>query len=245
MTWVSNATARSRGRAPSRGVTLIETLVAIALVAVLAGMSFLGMGMLRSARLRQSTTLIAGAVRAAYNHANATSRPTRLVFDFAERTIGIEESSGRMLLQHGERTGGAAGADELEREAVAAAEEILEGPRAPRASFQPVKTLGFRPERGVARELPESVYFRQIEVAHEDEPVTEERVYLYFWPGGQTERAAVQVMLGNDASVDDKYVMTVQVLSPLTGKITIDRGPLEMPRPRTDEEESERDDFGF
>ncbi len=236
---------KGHSRAGSRAVTLIETLVAIALVAVLAGMAFLGMGLLRSARLRQSTTLIAGAVRAAYNHANATSRPTRLVFDFASRTIAIEESAGRMLLQHGERTGGAAGADEIEQEAVAAAEEILEGPRAPRASFQHVKTLGFQTEKGTARELPQSVYFRQIEVAHEEEPVTEERVYLYFWPGGQTERAAIQVMLGNDNNAEDNKVMTVQVLSPLTGKIAIDRGPIEMPRPRTDEEESERDDTGF
>jgi general secretion pathway protein H len=238
---------RERGRnlRSQRGVTLIEVLVALSIAAMLAGVAFIGMGGLSSARLRESSTLIVGAVRAAYSHANATSRPTRIVFDFEAETIALEDSVGRMFVQNGDRTGGAAAATDLEQEAVAESEAILEGPRAPRPTFQPVKKiLGFEHDdsKGVAmKQLATGIHFRQIEVAHEDEEATTDRVYLYFWPGGQTERASIQIQKGEETDAEDHEIITVLV-SPLTGKTAVVGGPVEMPRPRTDEEASERQD---
>jgi general secretion pathway protein H len=237
-----------RGR--QRGVTLIELLVAIALVALLAGGMVLGVGAIGNARLRESSTIVAAAVRAAYNHANATSRPTRVVFDFGERTVTIEEAEGKMFLESGDRTGGAAAATDAEREAVAASEEILEGTRAPRPDFKPVtKLLGFSSdldESGVQkpvaqRSLSREIYFRSIEVAHDDEPATDERVYLYFWPGGQTESAAIQLQRGVETDVSESDIITVLV-SPLTGKVQIVGGERSIERPTDDEEASERED---
>ncbi|HHH11157.1 MAG TPA: prepilin-type N-terminal cleavage/methylation domain-containing protein [Sorangium sp.] len=229
-----------------RGVTLIEVLVALALVTLLTGGMMMGMGALTSARLREGSTLIMAAVNAAYNHANATSRATRVVIDFGTRTVAIEDSPGRMLLQSGSRTGGAASATELERAASEEAEAIVEGPRAPRAEFRAVTNLlGFSSDKSKAavKTLPDGVYFRQVEVEHEDTPATEERVYVYFWPGGQTERAAIQLQKGNaDAAADDIMTLTI---APLTGKVRMFNGALEMARPRSDEEASEREDFGF
>lgn len=231
-------------RHAARGMTLIEAMLVVAMIALLAGGMFVGLGGLSSARFRESSTSITSAIRIAYNHANATSRPTRLVFDFESRTISIEESQGRMLLKQGELSGGAAAATDVERAVVAESEEILEGPRAPRASFSPVgKILGFEydEEKGAGKKtLREGIYFRQIEVGHEDEPATEGRVYLYFWPGGQTELASIQIQKGT-GDVDDSDIISVTV-SPLTGKTAIDGGPIDMPRPRGDEEMSERAD---
>ena len=235
---------RSRAQ---RGVTLIEVLVTMALVALMSGGAFLGIGALRNARLRESSTLLAGAIRVAYNHANATSRTTRLVLDFAARTISVEDSPGRMMLQTGDRTGGAAAATDLEREVVEASEEILEGPRKPRAQFSPIKSLlGFEYQSGggeAKKPLAEGIYFRRVEVEHEEEPVLEDRVYLYFFPGGLAERAAVQIQQG-EGEVDEDDVITVLV-SPLTGKTSILGGSIDMPRPMSDEDASERMDTGF
>jgi general secretion pathway protein H len=228
-----------------RGVTLIEVMVAVALAVLLSGGMFFGIGMLSGARLRQSSTMIVGAVRIAYNHANSTSRPTRLVFDLQERTLSIEDSDGTMLVQSGDRTGGAAAADELEAEAVADGEAIVEGPRAPRPEFRPVqKLLGFDPEKsGGKKELDNSIYFRQVEVEHQDMAAEAEgRVYLYFWPGGQTERAAIQLQAGN-LDTDDPSVITILV-SPLTGRVEVLDGAVDMPRPRDDGDASERVDTG-
>lgn len=227
-----------------RGVTLIEVMIVVGLVTLLSAGMFMGLGGLASARLRESSTSVVSAIRIAYNHANATSRPTRLVFDFESRTITIEESPGRMLLKRGERTGGAAAATDLERAVIEESDGILEGPRTARPSFQPVgKILGFEYDEAAKaghKTLRDGIVFRQIEVAHEEGPVTEDRVYLYFWPGGQTERAAIQIQKsGGESEKDDVITITV---APLTGTTAILGGALDMPRPMSDGEASERAD---
>jgi general secretion pathway protein H len=151
-----------------------------------------------------------------------------------------------MLVQSGDRTGGAAAATDLEQMVVAESAEILEGPRAERAAFSAVSgILGFEYDEAsqiAQKSLRDDIFFRQIEVAHEDEPVTEDRVYLYFWPGGQTERAAIQIQKTKGTDVSEKDIITIRV-SPLTGKTEILGGPIAMLRPRTDEDASERSDF--
>jgi general secretion pathway protein H len=224
-----------------RGVTLIEVMIAVALVALLSVGMFMGLGGLSTARLRQSSTSITNVIRLAYTHANATSRPTRLVFDFEGRTVSLEDSPGRMLVQSGDRTGGAEAATDIERTVVAESEKILDGPRAPRANFASVgQILGFEydePGANGVKRLGEGIYFRQIEVGHEDVAVTEDRVYLYFWPGGQTERASIQIQKGK-GDVDDTDVLSILV-APLTGKTEIVSGRRDMMRVRDDEEATE------
>ena len=213
--------------------------MAIGLAVMLTGMAFMGYGTLRNARLRESATIVSGAIRIAYTHANRTSKPTRVVLDFDNNTVSIEESDGRMLVQRGDRTGGAEGSTEAEREAVEAASEILEGPRAPRANFKPVSLPEFEGEKPGVRKLPSGIVLRQLEVGYDEDPITSERGYLYFWPGGQTQRAAVLVAEGTEPKPDDIFTISV---APLTGKVSIELGEHEMPRPRTEEEESERDE---
>ena len=228
-------------RRASRGVTLVEVLIVVALVGVVMGGTALSLNIADGARLKQSAVLIAGAIRVAYSHANATSKVVRLVLDFDERRVTLEEGSGVMQLAKNELSGGAAGATEAERKAIEESEAILKGPRQPRPTFKAVSPLGFTNESAQrpGRELPKNIRFRQIETGHQDEPQKTGRVYLYFWPGGQTERAAVQLsILGSDNDVD---ILTL-IVSPLTGKAELRKGKVSMPRPRDDNEESERRD---
>lgn len=230
-------------RRRTRGLTLVEVLITVTVIALISGSVMLGMGAVTSARLKRSAALLAGAVRVAYAHANAKSKPVRLVFDFEERMIVLEESTGELLVERNDRAGGAAAATEAEKAATAEAEAILKGPRAPRPSFEPAKAYGFNPEKDrPGKELSSGVRFLRVETGHQDEPVTEGRAYLYFWPGGQTEHAAIQLSLGGGETED--AVMTVLV-SPLTGKTELRKGKASMPRPRDDAEASEREDTGF
>ncbi|MBL9023782.1 MAG: prepilin-type cleavage/methylation domain-containing protein [Myxococcales bacterium] len=230
--------AGARRRAARLGVTLVEVLIVVALAAVVTGIGVMGFGGVSSARLKRASTQISGAVRVAYAHATATSKVTRLVFDFEEGKILLEEAEGTHLVRR-DQSGGAEASTEIEEQAIAAA-GIAEGPRAPRASFSTVKALGFPAE---GKELPAGIQFWRIDTDHQEQPIGEGRAYLYFFPGGQTETAAIQIRVSNADEADTSSYMTVLV-APLTGKAQIHKGRIEMPRPRDEQEASEREDVG-
>jgi len=232
-----------RRRRHQRGVTLIEVLITLMVAALLVGGAIMGFGSISSSRLRASSTRVAGAFRVAYTHANSTTRVTRLVFDFENNTITVEDSPGVLYIQSGDLTGGAEATTEFEKASLEEGRAISEGPRPPRPSFSPVKNLlGFaydENQKVAAKKLEEGIVFRQVDVMHEPNPVNEGRAYVYFFPGGMAERASVQVMKAD--AEDDGDILTVQV-SPLTGKTSILGGPADMARPTSDEEASERED---
>jgi general secretion pathway protein H len=227
------------------GLTLVEVLITLAVMALLGGVSYLGMGAIESARLKRSGILIASAVRAAYAHANATSKTVRLVFDFEERTVTLEESTSKLMLKKGDKTGGAEAATEAERIAHDEAEATLRVRRVSRAAFGPAKVLGFDADDGkVGKTLETGIRFLQIETEHQDEPETS-RGYVYFFPGGQTERSAIQLVRGRPGQEpEDQDILTIMI-SPLTGKVELKKGRVTMPQPRDDSDESEREDSGF
>jgi general secretion pathway protein H len=226
-----------------RGVTLVEVLIVLAVIGVTSGMAMLGAGVADGARLRRSAVLIASAVRVAYGHANATSKVVRLVFNFDQRTVSIEESSGQLALAKDERSGGAQASTQAERKAQEEADAILKGPRAPRPSFRPVKAFGFTAEKGIAgKTLEHNIRFLQIETGHQDDVAKADQAYLYFWPGGQTERASIQISVGGSTLPSD---VSSILISPLTGKADIKKGQVPMRRPRDDAEASDRLDTGF
>ena len=89
----------------------------------------------------------------------------------------------------------AAGAGLGERAAIELAARVVKGPQIARARFTPVKALGFDdPDTSGGRSLGKGVKFRKVETGHSPEGQTSGRAYLYFWPGGQTERASIQLM---------------------------------------------------
>ena len=222
-----------------RGVTLVEILIVLAIVAVISGITVVGFGGVASTRLKRGATQVAGATRIAYAHATATSKVTRLVFDFEERKIILEEADSAHLVRR-DQAGGAEASTEIEQQAIAASENVVSGPRRGRAAFSPVKAIGFPAE---GRDLPSGISFWQVEAEHQDAPLAEGRAYLYFFPGGQTENASVVLRIANSDDDDPSGFMSVLV-APLTGKASIHKGKIEMPKPRDDREASEREDSG-
>lgn len=221
-----------KARAPSRGVTLVEVLIVVALIGLLAGATIFGSGMLTSSRVRGAATLVATAVRAGIARANSSGKPTRLVLDLdAERVLLEEASSSRMLREKGKPAGGAEVATAAEQAAKSESDRILEGPRAPRAAFQPVPAFA---DSSTGRELGAGVDLAQVQTEHDEEPVTSGRAYVYFWPGGVAERAHVQLRRAGDVSGG----LTV-IVSALTGRTKVERGLLDLPRPSSDREEDQ------
>ncbi len=233
---VRAAIARAR-RGAARAMTLVEILIVMAIVALMMGVIVAGSGQTSSARLRQSGALISGAVRVAYGRASSMSRPTRLVFDFEKQTITLEESDAPMLVQSKDvtGTGGADPVTEAEKNAVAEGQRIVAGPQAPRAAFKAVTDAGFGKE---PKPLPSGIQFRSVQAAHDDAVRRTGRAYLYFWPGGQTERAVIQVRIGEKDEDADTLSL---VVSALTGKVEVKSGNVPLENPQDEKEASERE----
>jgi general secretion pathway protein H len=135
-----------------------------------------------------------------------------------------------------ESEGASAGADpatEAEKAALKEADGIVKGPRAPRAKFTAIPFGGSDKDAAKGRDLGLGVSFRLVQTEHDEKAREKGRAYLYFWPGGGTERAVVQLERtgGEDA-------LSVLV-SPLTGRAHIERGKVEL------EESRHEEDFGM
>lgn len=230
-------------RRASRGLSLLELLVAIAVLGLMMTAVIGGSGATVGARVKRAATTTSGAIRLAYTRASATSKPHRLVLDLDEGRILIEESTGQMLLVHGDVTGGAAAQTDHEQAAIEQAERILSGPRAPRPSFQAIaKMHGFdQDEEGKGKSLGKGVKIRRVETSHMPEGQTEGRAYLYFWPGGETQLASIYIAAEN-AGPNDGITLLV---SPLTGKVKMVSGSQRLPPMREDEPYSEREERSY
>jgi general secretion pathway protein H len=227
------------GRQRARGFTLVEVLLVVALMAIMSVMVVSGSGMLSGQRMRSAATLLMSSVRMAMTRANSIGRPVRLVFDIEAGRLMLEETRGRMLRVSDHEEGAKAGAQaatEAEQQAAEYARGIVQGPRAPQPMFSPVESFADGDDPALGRELGKDIRFLQVQTEHDTEPRVEGRAYLYFWPGGGTERAAIQI-----TRPGDHQGLTVLV-SALTGRSKIVRGRVELEEARNDADLQEREE---
>ena len=232
----------SRAAPRRRGFTLIEVMVVTVIAASLMAAVVMGIGAATNARLKGACTLVASAIRSAYTRSSATGKAQRVVFDFQQRRVWIEESAGRMLVQEADlgKTGGADPATDAEKKSALEADRILKGPRAPKPTFRPVKNAGISDdEKGAGRELGSAIHFREVMVNHQVDVTRDGRAYLYMWPGGQTELSYIQIAKGDHPTDSDTMTLLVH---PLTGAVKIVSGAKTI---RVDDQASEREDRAF
>jgi general secretion pathway protein H len=219
---------------------LVEVLLVVGLMAILSAVIIGGSGALSGTRMRSAGALIMNSVRMALTRANSIGRPVRIVFDLDNGTMMMEETRGRMLRVRDEKEGAKAGAEaatETEQAAAEYARDIVQGPRAPAAAFTPVASFAADaddPAKG--RELGRDIRFLQVQTEHDVEPRIEGHAYLYFWPGGGTERAAIQITRPGD---HDGLTVLVDAL---TGRAQLKRGRIELEEARRDVDFQEREE---
>jgi general secretion pathway protein H len=241
---------RGRRRGRERGLTLIEIMVVLAIIAIVSGIAVAGSMQAPLANLKGSATMIASAVKFTYTQATATSSDMRLVMDLDSQKIWIERSDRPMLAQSKDKTGtgGADPVTQAEQQALEEGAKILKGPPIPKPRFKPIPSAGFGDAEDTSggkggKPLKSKIIFRSVQTTHDDAPRTSGRAYLYFWPGGRTERASIQIQVKDQAA--DDYTLTLLISSPLTGKVNVKNGPVELQIPTDDGQASDRQDTGY
>lgn len=213
---------RRRARLASRvhqGMTLIEVMIVVLIIAVAAtGLSY-GFGALNRTQLRSACMRLTAASRFAYNRAISRGTTVRIALDFAADTMAIEEAHGRVTLA---RTGDSrrqAIEDESEDGDTAVAVDPWEAARArladtlhPSFGASPFEPISGR--RYTAQPIADGVEIERLVTPHEADPRERGTGHIYFFPHGQTEHAVVWLSDGGDT------VFSVEI-HPLSGRARV------------------------
>jgi len=203
-----------RRPARSRGFTLVELMIAVAVIAVLAAAVIPSVSSLSGADARKAAGELSGSLRFLFDTAALRHATCRMVLDLDARSYAAE-CAPRLV-------GVARGASP---EAEAADEEELQR-RFPDEEDADRRRLLARSRFGAfsdallkKRELPGRTEIRSVRVEGRQEPIAEGQAYVHFFPGGQAERAFIEV-------ADGATLYTV-VVEPFTGRARVVTGAVE------------------
>ncbi len=221
-----------------RGMTLIEIVVALMIVAVLFAAVTFSVGALTGAKAKEASTELAGTIRSLYDTAALSGRTCRLVFELPETKDEDGAVKWRAECAKGGATATAKRDDELKELRKKTKDKVkdsrfrrLDDDSAPtlqqlqeqeeRRVEEAAQFSDFSSEDVVEKTLPSNVRV-EVWTQKQRQPAKNGTAYLYFFPQGYTERAQVWIRQGDNA-----WTLTI---SPLTGKTKIHGEDLEVPR---------------
>lgn len=206
------------------GMTLIEMMIVVIIVAVAATGLSVGFGALNRTHLRSACMRIAAGSRFAYNRAISQGTTVRLAFDLDTEQMSFEEAHGAVTLARidDERRGNveddSEGADAAGVDPWEAARARLADTLRPSFGASPFTTL--TGSRYAAAELSDGIAIDRLITPHEADPREDGVGHIYFFPNGQTEHAVVWVTDNHDR------VFSIEI-HPLTGRGRIREGSYE------------------
>ena len=220
-------------------------MVVAAIIGLMLGATVYGFRSIAKSDLRSSASKLAGAIRYCFDRAVTTGAYYRLVLDLDGNKYWAERSDDRTYLTAGKEDspgkGQALDVQALEKkrdeeEAKVQEEAASVGgqmvtldppPKPKRAKFQTFKDTTL-PQVKLGRAQMFDVY-----TPRQREPYLKGRAYLYFFPDGHTERAIVRLHDG-----DDFYSL---VIHPLTGRVEVISGKVDIPHDFGDRDEEGQD----
>jgi len=211
-------------RPKTEGMTLIEIMIVIVIVALgTAGLGF-SVNALTRASLKSGAAKFAAAARYAFNRAASHGSTVRIAFDIPGDTFSIEEAYGRITLTRGSPFHNVHGApvDQADQSGAVdpwdVAKARLEKPLEPTlgaSPFGPIEGAAGEPvKRFTHIELGRHVHVVRLIVPHEPEPKESGQGAVHFFPSGYTEHAVIHLSDGAEG------IYSVEV-SPLTGRCKV------------------------
>lgn len=219
-------------RAREAGMTLLEMLVVLGVIAMLAGALTVGYVRLPGTALKREAIRMAAALRTGYDRATASGAHHRLVIDITEGTYSLERCEGKVQVRKVRDL-----REEVERQRLEAEKQArLSGGQSSSELFDTIVHdvgeklggsaggggAGCKPvtgEMGKKQKLGgrPKVSFSKIYVAHLEEPATEGEISINFFPLGTAERAVIVLGVGEE----DHFSIAVR---PLSGRIDMHPG---------------------
>lgn len=200
---------QARSSRLARGFTLIELLVVLAVIAGAAAMVVPALNSITGANARKAAGELAGTMRVLFDAAALRHATCRLAIDLERRAFWAECAPGP--------AGAPADADDDDRLAVRFPDESDPDIRKVLAR----STFGQFKDRLVdRRELPGKAGFGPVHLEGRREAQESGTAYVYFFPGGQAQKAWVPVVDGNN-------VFTV-VTELFTGRTRVVAGKVEV-----------------
>jgi general secretion pathway protein H len=193
------------------GFTLVELIVVVGIIALLAGLAAPALGSLTGANARESAGRLAGGMRHLFDTAALRHATCRLALEPASRSWWAECADGAATVERDARVR----QDEEELASRFADEKNAET----RRLLAKTKFGAFSDRLLGKSELPGRTGFGKIHVEGRDDSDTGV-AYVYFFPGGQAQRAIVPV-------VDGRNVYSI-VVEPFTGRARVVNGLVEV-----------------
>ncbi len=199
------------GQASHRGFTLVELMIVVAVIALATAAVVPALNSVTGANARSAAGDLAGTLRYLYDTAALRHVTCRMVLDLEGRAYWEECAKGRV---------GVARKAEEELDDEELKRRFPDEEDAEQRRLLSQSKFGAFPDRLLGkRTLPGDVGFGPIRVEGKADPVEKGTAYVYFFPGGQAQRAFVPV-------VDGSYLYTV-VLEPFTGRARVVVGKVE------------------
>ncbi len=238
----------------ARGMTLLEMMIVLAIIASLFILARLGVRALTGADLVDSATELAAVMKRASQLAVEHGEMHRVVFDLDKNAYVVEVCKGARGIKRNENV---RYDEEAAKRGLDTGKDKLQGlPADANASTDPEAATkralaiggahladrkcgpasdsftGDSKGKGWARQLPanKGIKFREIWVQHRDDKVTKNtkpqpQVAIYFYPDGSSEKAVVELTDGDVERASDGDTFSVLVYG-LTGHVDLLDGVL-------------------
>ncbi|MGC3997883.1 MAG: type II secretion system protein [Anaeromyxobacter sp.] len=200
----------SRRSTTARAFTLLELMVVMVILAGLAMLVVPAVGSITGANARKAAGELAGSMRALFDTAALRHATCRLALDLEHRAYWAECAPG-----------GAAVMTNPDRDEKDLADCFPAEPDEEIRKLLARSKFGQFKDRLVEkRELPGSAKFGEVHVEGRRDAFSSGIAYVYFFPGGQAQRAWVPLE-------DGKNLYTI-VLEPFTGRAQVVNGKVEV-----------------
>lgn len=219
-----------------RGITLVELMIVIFILAMLAAGGVQMVGLLTHGQLKDEAMRFTSAMQYTSNQAALNNRQYRMVIDLDQNEYHTEVTDADVVIDDAGEDAQQAydegllpeEARQMERERQAERRGLFDDDE--EDPFGISRRTGFqRAEEAVieARTLDHGIEFETVRTESRTRPIRDGRVAIHFFPNGIQQQAHI---VFRDPSSDARYTL---ITEPLTGRLRIYSGEREVP-----------DDFG-